>query len=63
MNHAIQVLKTRASEIKQKVAELENIEPEMNCDLIFAENEINNLNIVLKEINEAISYLYNKNNK
>ena len=63
MNHAIQTLKTRASEIKQKKLELENIEPEMQCDLDFADTEIKNLELLLKEVNDAIILINNQYNK
>lgn len=62
LQHSIETLKTRASELKSKKAELEEIakNPELSCDLIWTKNDIENIDIMLNDINAALKFLNEK---
>ena len=57
MKYVIERLKKIAIEHATKISEIESIDPEMSCDLLFAEEEVQNHKDCIQQVNEAIKYL------
>lgn len=59
MNRAIRCLTDRTEKINEEIAKLEKSmqEPEMSCDILFAENTIDNLIGERSELQRAIIVL------
>jgi len=65
MKQAIRTLSTRINILYQEIEWCENQmeEPEMNCEIEFAMNDIANFKREIEELQEAIKILNNHQNK
>jgi hypothetical protein len=58
MNFTINVLKKKSEEVYAEIKRIEGIENfEMVSDILFVEEELKNLKLILNELQEAILYL------
>lgn len=57
MNYPIKILKECASEHKKKIESLKNVEHEMYSSEVFTQEIIDNHNLCINKLNEAIKIL------